>query len=172
MKPATFIPARNARHRIAVIALYRALLRVGNKFPTPEECRTVTGAHPVVCTIRKRVASNKGITSLRLSYAALSAGYKVCLPTGCCLTARADMLISCSFLMFLPRRRRGNRPNMLKSLTTFNVIRRRPGYRHLSAEEQSPHRMAKSNASHYLVRSQSLACPQSTRTISIAPENL
>lgn len=72
-----FIAAENSRHRIAAIALYRALLKTGKKIAIPQNLQPSGPVHPIVHLIRKRVRKNKSYTSLRLLYAAMTAGYRV-----------------------------------------------------------------------------------------------
>ncbi|KAL6404610.1 hypothetical protein AUP68_11432 [Ilyonectria robusta] len=76
MRRSMFIAAENSRHRIAAIALYRALLKTGKKIAIPQNLQPSGPVHPIVHLIRKRVRKNKSYTSLRLLYAAMAAGYK------------------------------------------------------------------------------------------------
>ncbi|KAL3299971.1 DNA repair protein [Colletotrichum asianum] len=70
-----FIAARSSRHRIAVVALFRALLREGREVTLPQDvCRK--GKNPVPDLIRRGFQRNKADVSPRLIFAALSAGYK------------------------------------------------------------------------------------------------
>ncbi|KAK2761032.1 DNA repair protein [Colletotrichum kahawae] len=70
-----FTAARNSRHRIAVIALFRALLREGREVTLPQDvCRK--GKNPVPDLIKRGFQRNKADVSPRLIFAALSAGYK------------------------------------------------------------------------------------------------
>uniref|UniRef100_L2FR72 DNA repair protein n=1 Tax=Colletotrichum fructicola (strain Nara gc5) TaxID=1213859 RepID=L2FR72_COLFN len=70
-----FIAARSSRHRIAVIALFRALLREGREVTLPQDvCRK--GKNPVPDLIKRGFQRNKADVSPRLIFAALSAGYK------------------------------------------------------------------------------------------------
>lgn len=73
-----FVPARNSRHRHAALALYRALVKTGKKVPLPKGLKEAGPVHPIVHLVRKRFAKNSNYTSLRLVYAAMAAGYKVC----------------------------------------------------------------------------------------------
>ncbi|KAF6822875.1 DNA repair protein [Colletotrichum musicola] len=75
MPPLPFIPARNSRHRIAVIALYRALARQARGINLPQDvCRH--GKNPVPELVKRGFRRNKADVSQRLVFAALSAGYK------------------------------------------------------------------------------------------------
>ncbi|KAF7551028.1 hypothetical protein G7Z17_g5300 [Cylindrodendrum hubeiense] len=76
MRRSMFIAAENSRHRVAMIALYRALIKSGNKIALPQNLQPSGPVHPIVHLIRKRVRKNKTYTSLRLIYAAMAAGYK------------------------------------------------------------------------------------------------
>lgn len=73
-----FIPKRDRRHRIAAVALIRALIRTGQKISLPPDLQPSGPTHPVVHTIKKRVAKNKDFSSPRLIYASMAAGYRVC----------------------------------------------------------------------------------------------
>ena len=70
------IPARNSKHRFAVLALYRALLRSGRRIQVaveaPEDIK-----RPVWWLTRGQFRRNRHDVSPRLVYASLSAGYKV-----------------------------------------------------------------------------------------------
>lgn len=72
-----FIPARSSRHRVAVLALYRALLKTGSSIPLPKELHRNGHGHPITNILRTRFAKNKPLTSLRLVYDSMTAGYKV-----------------------------------------------------------------------------------------------
>ena len=74
-----FVPAQNSRHRIAALALYRALIRTARQITLPQDAQRGP-AHPVVHLVRQRFQGNKTYTSLRLVYSSMAAGYKV--PTG------------------------------------------------------------------------------------------
>ncbi|TDZ37102.1 hypothetical protein CTRI78_v011168 [Colletotrichum trifolii] len=70
-----FVPARNSRHRVAAIALLRALLREGRQVQLPQDvCRK--GRHPVSDLIKKAFHRNRTEVSPRLIFAAMTAGYK------------------------------------------------------------------------------------------------
>lgn len=77
MKRAPFIPGRDQRHRQAVLALYRTLIREAQRVPLPESQAAHGTTNPISYLIRKRFASNRSCTSSRLVYAALAAGYQV-----------------------------------------------------------------------------------------------
>ncbi|KAL3595036.1 hypothetical protein FPOAC2_09357 [Fusarium poae] len=71
-----FVPARNTQHRIAVLALYRSLLRTTSSIPLPANLYHKGRRHPVTKILRMRFAKNKPLTSLRLIYDSMTAGYK------------------------------------------------------------------------------------------------
>ncbi|KPM34498.1 hypothetical protein AK830_g12076 [Neonectria ditissima] len=71
-----FIASRSSRHRVAAIALYRALIKSSRDIVLPKDLQPSGPVHPIVHLIRKRVGKNKTYTSLRLVYAAMAAGYK------------------------------------------------------------------------------------------------
>lgn len=80
----TFIPSRNSRHRIAAIALYRALIKAAQAVPIPsqhgdtsQEQRRQASAHPLAKIVRRRFDRNKIDISNRLVFASMAAGYKV-----------------------------------------------------------------------------------------------
>lgn len=68
-----FIPARDSRHRIAVFALYRALLRAADRVSLPPDEFSIG----IPQLIRRQFRRNAHEVSSRLSFAALTAGYKV-----------------------------------------------------------------------------------------------
>lgn len=79
-----FIPARNSRHRIAAIALYRALIKSAHAVPLPpgdtlgpEQQRRQASAHPLANIVRRRFDRNKRDDSQRLVFSSMAAGYKV-----------------------------------------------------------------------------------------------
>ncbi|KAH7151688.1 hypothetical protein B0J13DRAFT_246438 [Dactylonectria estremocensis] len=76
MRSSMFVASRSSRHRVAAIALYRALLRAGQSVELPRRTKPRGSIHPIVFLIKKRVRLNKHHTSLRLVYAAMAAGYK------------------------------------------------------------------------------------------------
>ncbi|KAF5658192.1 hypothetical protein FHETE_10020 [Fusarium heterosporum] len=71
-----FIAARDSRHRLAALALYRALLRAGSSVPLPKDLDSGGRRHPIVRLLKKRFAKNSPLTSLRLIYDSMAAGYK------------------------------------------------------------------------------------------------
>ncbi|KAF4450692.1 hypothetical protein F53441_6233 [Fusarium austroafricanum] len=71
-----FVAAHNSRHRVAALALYRALLKTGSKVPLPHHLHPDGQRHPIVKILRKRFAKNKPLTSFRLIYGSMTAGYK------------------------------------------------------------------------------------------------
>ncbi|KAF9880560.1 hypothetical protein CkaCkLH20_01602 [Colletotrichum karsti] len=75
MPKSQFIPARSSRHRIAVIALFRALLREGRSINLPKDVHR-KGRSPVAELVKRGFERNKADVSPRLVFAALSAGYK------------------------------------------------------------------------------------------------
>lgn len=77
MRHTFFVPARNSRHRVAALALYRALFRSARQIGLPEDVSSKGPRHPVAHLVKKRFQSNKNYTSLRLVYSSMSAGYKV-----------------------------------------------------------------------------------------------
>ncbi|KAM0545155.1 hypothetical protein ACHAPJ_011501 [Fusarium lateritium] len=70
-----FIPAQNSRHRVAALALYRALLRAGQKVPLPKDLWNGSRRHPINQIVRKRFVKNKTDISLKLVYSSMTAGY-------------------------------------------------------------------------------------------------
>ncbi|PFH55829.1 hypothetical protein XA68_17556 [Ophiocordyceps unilateralis] len=73
MPPLPYVPARDPRHRIAVLALYRALVRSVRAIPLPPD---VVDGGSVTGLVRRRFVKHKHFTSLRLLYAAMAAGYR------------------------------------------------------------------------------------------------
>ncbi|KAG5984835.1 hypothetical protein E4U55_003053 [Claviceps digitariae] len=71
-----FIPARNSRHRIAVLSLYRALLRSAAKIPIPEGLQSKWSGKAIQHAIRKRFDHNRSLTSSRLTFASMTTSYK------------------------------------------------------------------------------------------------
>ncbi|KAJ4318435.1 hypothetical protein N0V84_006858 [Fusarium piperis] len=71
-----FVPARNSRHRVAALALYRALIKTGKNVPLPKDLQHPGPTHPIAHIVRKRFAKHKPLTSLRLVYNSMAAGYK------------------------------------------------------------------------------------------------
>lgn len=71
-----FVPAKNSQHRIAVFALYRALLRSAQEIPLPQDLQTGS-SNCLRQLVKKGFARNRAYTSLRLAYASLAKGYKV-----------------------------------------------------------------------------------------------
>ncbi|KAG6035141.1 hypothetical protein E4U19_004956 [Claviceps sp. Clav32 group G5] len=69
MQRQRFVPARNSRHRIAALSLYRALLRSADKVATPDQSA-------LRYAVRSRFVVDRPLTSLRLVYASMAAGYK------------------------------------------------------------------------------------------------
>ncbi|KAI1423125.1 hypothetical protein F5Y12DRAFT_556282 [Xylaria sp. FL1777] len=73
------IPARNSRHRIACLALYRALLRLAPQISLPDDLANGwrAGKNPIAIHIERAFRRNLADTSPRLIYPALSAGYRM-----------------------------------------------------------------------------------------------
>ncbi|GAO13345.1 hypothetical protein UVI_02013560 [Ustilaginoidea virens] len=71
-----FLPARNSRHRIAALSLYRALLRSADKIALPTDVRGADSKHAIGRMIKKQFLKNRQLTSFRLVYASIAAGYK------------------------------------------------------------------------------------------------
>ncbi|KAI1366424.1 hypothetical protein F5Y08DRAFT_337623 [Xylaria arbuscula] len=73
------IPSRSSRHRIACLALYRALLRLAPKISLPDDLATGwgPGKNPIAIHIQKAFRRNVGDTSPRIVYPALGAGYRM-----------------------------------------------------------------------------------------------
>ncbi|KAM4063172.1 ubiquitin-conjugating enzyme [Hirsutella rhossiliensis] len=88
MRRLPYIPARDSRHRTAVLALYRALVRSASQIPLPPDVlaraaapvssspASAPGPGPVVQVVRRRFAKNRPYDSLRLVYASMAAGYR------------------------------------------------------------------------------------------------
>lgn len=86
-----FVPSRNSRHRIAAIALYRALIKAARAVPittagastsqSASSSLTTQGrsstSHPVARLVRRRFDGNKLDTSPRLVFYSMAAGYRV-----------------------------------------------------------------------------------------------
>ncbi|KFG79273.1 hypothetical protein MANI_008377 [Metarhizium anisopliae] len=70
-----FIPARNSRHRIAALSLYRALLRSTRKIDVPKDAQR-PARDAMTRAVRKAFVRNRAYTSYRLVYASMVAGYK------------------------------------------------------------------------------------------------
>ncbi|OTB10813.1 hypothetical protein K445DRAFT_36717, partial [Daldinia sp. EC12] len=76
--PQYLIPARNSRHRTACFALYRTLLRQAPLIPLPDDLAVSRGpVHPIKHLIRRSFRRNTSITSPRLIFPALKAGYQI-----------------------------------------------------------------------------------------------
>ncbi|GAW14151.1 hypothetical protein ANO14919_035450 [Xylariales sp. No.14919] len=73
------IPARNSRHRIACLALYRALLRLATQVSLPDNLATGWGAgeNPIAIHIQRAFRRNVADTSPRIVYPSLGAGYRM-----------------------------------------------------------------------------------------------
>ncbi|KAK0643979.1 hypothetical protein B0T16DRAFT_191558 [Cercophora newfieldiana] len=72
-------PARDARHRLACFALYRALLRQGRRVPLADDIAPGLfpgPAHPIQALVRKAFRRNRRIDSQRLVVSALQNGYR------------------------------------------------------------------------------------------------
>ncbi|TIC92495.1 hypothetical protein CH35J_009974 [Colletotrichum higginsianum] len=75
MPPSQFIPARSSRHRIACIALYRALIREARAIPVPDELLRKGTQNPIPRLVRKAFVRNRTETSYRIVFSALGTGY-------------------------------------------------------------------------------------------------
>ncbi|KAI5859298.1 hypothetical protein GGS23DRAFT_329115 [Durotheca rogersii] len=75
--PSFFIPARDARHRIACFALYRALIRQGRLVPLPDDIASAYPSNPITWLIQRGFRRNSPDTSPRLVNPALKAGYRI-----------------------------------------------------------------------------------------------
>ncbi|KAM3515636.1 hypothetical protein MY11210_000814 [Beauveria gryllotalpidicola] len=72
-----FIPARDSRHRAAVLALYRALAKAAKEVPLQGHIGdALAHSSPIHSVLRRRFEKNSSDTSPRLVFAALTAGYK------------------------------------------------------------------------------------------------
>ncbi|KAK1675296.1 hypothetical protein BDP55DRAFT_729062 [Colletotrichum godetiae] len=74
--PSQFVPAQNSRHRIAAIALYRALVREARAVPLPNDVLRQGVENPLPRFVKKGFKRNQTEASYRLVLAALSKGYK------------------------------------------------------------------------------------------------
>ncbi|KAI1498326.1 hypothetical protein F5X99DRAFT_335216 [Biscogniauxia marginata] len=76
--PRFLVPARDARHRIACLALYRALLQLAPRVSLPDDLATAWGpANPIAVHIRRAFRRNCADTSPRIVNPALKAGYRM-----------------------------------------------------------------------------------------------
>ncbi|KAK1985585.1 hypothetical protein LZ30DRAFT_708058 [Colletotrichum cereale] len=75
MSPSQFIPARSSRHRVACIALYRALIRGARAIPLPDDVLRKGTQNPIPRLVRKAFARNRTETSYRIVFSALGTGY-------------------------------------------------------------------------------------------------
>ncbi|GKT52333.1 uncharacterized protein ColSpa_12514 [Colletotrichum spaethianum] len=75
MSPSQFIPARSSRHRIACVALYRALIREARAVPLPDDVLRKGTQHPIPRLVKKAFARNRTETSYRIVFSALGTGY-------------------------------------------------------------------------------------------------
>ncbi|KAL5595708.1 hypothetical protein FOVSG1_009397 [Fusarium oxysporum f. sp. vasinfectum] len=71
-----FVAARSSQHRVAALALYRALLKTASNVPLPHHLHPGGRKHPLTKIVRERFAKNKPLTSFRLLYDSMAAGYK------------------------------------------------------------------------------------------------
>lgn len=76
MRHTYYVPSKSSRHRIAALALYRALVRNGSKIEIAEDVPRGGPRHPVAHIIRRRFESHRNYTSLRLVYSAMASGYQ------------------------------------------------------------------------------------------------
>ncbi|GJC98916.1 DNA repair protein [Colletotrichum higginsianum] len=77
MSPSQFIPARSSRHRLACIALYRALIREARAIPVPDELLRKGTQNPIPRLVRKAFVRNRTETSYRIVFSALGTGYNI-----------------------------------------------------------------------------------------------
>ena len=77
-----FVPAQNSRHRVAALALYRALVRISRQITLPQDAQHKRSVHPVAHLVRQRFEAHKTYTSLRLVYSSMATGYKVSTVSG------------------------------------------------------------------------------------------
>ncbi|KAF4595746.1 ubiquitin-conjugating enzyme [Ophiocordyceps camponoti-floridani] len=73
MPPLPYVPARDCRHRIAALALYRALVRSARAIPLPPD---LAASRSVAGLVRRRFVKHRHFTSPRLLYIAMTAGYR------------------------------------------------------------------------------------------------
>ncbi|KAF5237064.1 hypothetical protein FANTH_11051 [Fusarium anthophilum] len=71
-----FVAARSSQHRVAALALYRALLKTASTVPLPHHLHPGGRKHPLTKIVRERFAKNQLLTSFRLLYDSMVAGYK------------------------------------------------------------------------------------------------
>ncbi|KAI1810214.1 hypothetical protein GGS20DRAFT_568499 [Poronia punctata] len=78
-KISRFIPARNSKHRVACLALYRALLRLAKHVSLPDRLANGwgPGKNPVAIHVERAFRRNINDVSPRLVYPALQAGYRM-----------------------------------------------------------------------------------------------
>ncbi|KOS22437.1 hypothetical protein ESCO_001874 [Escovopsis weberi] len=76
MSRSQFVAARSSRHRVAALALYRALIRTAGQVPIPQQLRAPGPRSSLVKLVRKRFVKNTPFTSFRLIYASMAVGYK------------------------------------------------------------------------------------------------
>ncbi|CAG8983644.1 hypothetical protein HYALB_00004075 [Hymenoscyphus albidus] len=75
MPPAHFIPQKSGAHRIACIALYRALLNQCSRIPLPPEYFARGPINPIKHLIRKKFKQNQDVTSHQRIVKILKTGY-------------------------------------------------------------------------------------------------
>ncbi|GKT59896.1 DNA repair protein [Colletotrichum tofieldiae] len=75
MSPSQFIPARSSRHRVACIALYRALVREARAIPLPDDVLRKGTQNPIPRLVKKAFGRNRTETSYRIVFSALGTGY-------------------------------------------------------------------------------------------------
>ncbi|EFQ31406.1 hypothetical protein CGRA01v4_10971 [Colletotrichum graminicola] len=73
--PSQFIPARSSRHRVACIALYRALIREARAIPLPDDVLRKGTQNPIPRLVQKAFARNRTEASYRIVFSALGTGY-------------------------------------------------------------------------------------------------
>ncbi|KAK2059019.1 hypothetical protein LY76DRAFT_38990 [Colletotrichum caudatum] len=73
--PSQFVPARSSRHRVACIALYRALIREARAIPLPDHVLRKGTQNPIPRLVKKAFVRNRTETSYRIVFSALGTGY-------------------------------------------------------------------------------------------------
>lgn len=75
-----FNPSRSSRHRVACLALYRALVRKALLVPLPDDVPRPGPTNPIQHLVARQFRRNRHDVSKRLVFSALAAGYKVRAP--------------------------------------------------------------------------------------------
>ncbi|KAH8170809.1 complex 1 protein (LYR family) domain-containing protein [Sarocladium implicatum] len=125
-----FVPAHDQRHRSAVLALYRALLRLSGQITISTESQHSTRVnHAISQRIRSRFDANRSCWSTRLIYAALAAGYQVSAHAG-------------QFVDVLSKARDLSSPEYARVL---NYVQSRPSTRSRSRPKKPTRRLSSSS---------------------------